>query len=599
VVNSYFDILVAYGDQHEVLNYRDLIDIKVRSETDLDVALKNPEYDVTRAVRKVLASYQGGGNPFETLNRPITFTGYLSAAQNLPANLQDIRLALEGALEEIRRTVGDKFQAVFADPDADEVLAKQLTTEFGFRPLIAGLLDPKPFWFYLVLSDGREKVPVPLPQDLDQAGFRRALEAAVKRFSAGFLKTVAVWKPPATPEMPGLGGFSGGQRFSVLRDFLSESVRWLETDLADGRVPSEADLLMVLTPENLDEKQRFAIDQFLMQGGSVLLATAPIAVEVGQGIDVRPIKSGLEDWLASQGLALGAGLVLDPRCGSLPIPVERRIGGFTVREIQLIDYPYISDVRGTGLHPASPITASLGQIFVPWGTPIIVDAAKNQGRKVTELLRSSPESWVSESQDLVPDLRTHPRLGFAQGQERASQMLAVMVEGRFASAFQGKNSPLLEGPEEAENQTTEPVSEGTDTSDPPPAAAKTQTKETVPVGVIEHSLESARLILVSTNHLFTDQTEALVGQALGTHYLKPAEFAQNLVDWSVEDQGLLGIRSRSHFARTLAPLDRELQKFWEYLNYGLALAGLVLVWFLHRRYRQAIQARHSQILQEV
>jgi len=32
VVSSYFDILVAYGDQYEVLNYQDLIEIKVRGQ---------------------------------------------------------------------------------------------------------------------------------------------------------------------------------------------------------------------------------------------------------------------------------------------------------------------------------------------------------------------------------------------------------------------------------------------------------------------------------------------------------------------------------------------------------------------------------------
>ena len=60
VVNSYFDVLVSYGDQYQVLGFRDLIDVKARSEGDFEVALKNPEYDITRAIRKVIDTYQGG-----------------------------------------------------------------------------------------------------------------------------------------------------------------------------------------------------------------------------------------------------------------------------------------------------------------------------------------------------------------------------------------------------------------------------------------------------------------------------------------------------------------------------------------------------------
>ncbi len=101
VVNSYFDILIAYGDQYQVLNFRDLIDVKERSETDISVELKNPEYAITSAIRKVLLSYQGSGGVFDTLHQPVTFTGYLSASDALPEPLQKARAALDAALGEI------------------------------------------------------------------------------------------------------------------------------------------------------------------------------------------------------------------------------------------------------------------------------------------------------------------------------------------------------------------------------------------------------------------------------------------------------------------------------------------------------------------
>ncbi|MEJ2455936.1 MAG: Gldg family protein, partial [Candidatus Thiodiazotropha sp.] len=84
VVNSYFNILVKYGDQYQVLGFRDLIDVKVRSETDLKVNLRNPEYDITQAIKKDLYAYQGAGELFANINHPVAFKGYISPSAKLP-----------------------------------------------------------------------------------------------------------------------------------------------------------------------------------------------------------------------------------------------------------------------------------------------------------------------------------------------------------------------------------------------------------------------------------------------------------------------------------------------------------------------------------
>ncbi len=585
VVNSYFDILVRYGDQFQVLSFRDLIDVKQRSEGDFDVALKNPEYDITRAIRKVLVSYQGGGSPFAALSRPLTFTGYVSGPQGLPAGLSKAREALDAALVKLRGEAGDRLKTTFKDPGTDPALAKRLGDELGLHPLVVGLLDPHSFWFQFTLSDGHQTEQVPLPKTMDEAGFQRSLEAAVKRFSPGYLKTVAVLAP-APAAYPGA---PGGAQFSMLREALGESVHWVDADLKDGQVPATADMLMVLAPEHLDDKQVFAIDQFLMQGGSVMLATAPTGVDFGSGIDAHGVTSGLEGWLSGNGLTLSKGMVLDPRSGSLPIPVQRQIGGgLSVREIELAPYPYIVDVRGNGLDSASAITASLGEIEVPWASAVTVDEAKNKGLKVTTLLRSSKDSWLSDSTKLLPDYQQHPDLGFAAAGPRAARPLAVMIEGRFVSAFKGKPSPLLASAKAPDASA----------SAPKPAAAASSAMPAIG-RVIDRSPEAARLIVVASDELFNDRTMRLLGEARGVRDTRAVQFAQNLVDWSLQDQGLLGIRGRDHFARTLAPLPREAEAGWEYGNYAAALGGLALVWWLNRRRRRGASHHYAQLLQEV
>jgi ABC-2 type transport system permease protein len=583
VVNSYFDILIGYGDQFQVLHFRDLIDVKQNGESSLNVELKNPEYAVTGAIRKVLLSYQAGGGVFDTLKQPVTFTGYISASNNLPEPLQAARVALSAALDDITRESGGKFKAQMQDPDSDPALAEKLPKEFGFRPIVMSLTDAKPFWFYMTLGDGHDTEEVPLPDDLTQAAFKNALESAAKRLAPGFLKTVAVMSPSEAEAGP-MGG--AGRTFSMLRQTLSESARWLDTDLKSGQVPPDADLLMVLDPVNLDTKQVFAIDQFLMQGGTVLLAAAPTDVTVQQSIVARPVKSGLEDWLADYGLSYGKGLVLDQQSGALPIPVERNVGGYSVRELVLAKYPYIVDVRGRGLDGKSPITSSLGQIDVPWAAPLKVDLQHAGGRKTTTLLQSSSLSWVSESSDLMPDYQAYPDEGFAISKPAGAQTLALMAEGEFDSMFKGKPSPLLTPAKAA--------------ASPPAAPAKTGSDEKPSFDrVIQHSPVSSRLVLLGSSAMLSDQAIRLVSEALGTQYGQPTTFVQNLVDWSLEDQGLLSIRGREHFARTLAPLTREAESFWEYFNYAVVLGGLGLIWWLNRRRRKMATRRHLMLLGQV
>ena len=238
------------------------------------------------------------------------------------------------------------------DPDTNSALATRLTHDFGFRPMVLSLTDPKSFWFYMTLSDGRQTEALTLPDKHDQAGFKAAIEAGVKRFSPGFLKTLAVMSPSSGGESQQFG--PGQESYSMLRDALSSSVRWLDTDLKSGRVPSEADMLVLLDPVDLDAKQVFAVDQFLMEGGTVLIATSPTQVAIDQSIMARPVTSGLGDWLATYGLSFGKGLVLDRQSGALPIPVQRDVGGVSVNELELANYPYIIDVRGSGLDPNSP-----------------------------------------------------------------------------------------------------------------------------------------------------------------------------------------------------------------------------------------------------
>jgi ABC-2 type transport system permease protein len=588
ITNSYFDILIKYGDQFVVLGFRDLIEVKVKGEADVDVDLRNPEYDITRAIKKTLYAYQGGGDLFASINKPVTFTGYLSPDESLPPELAGLKKDLLAMLTGWQKE-SKLFTVKIVDPEADHgVVAKKITTEYGFRPMAASLFDRNTFWFYMTLTSGNQVVEVPLPDDLQKEALKRSLEAGFKRFATGFTKTVALYTPPSTPPMPQYGMPAQGERFSWLHDTLSEEHTVINTDLKKGYVPQEADILLVADPKAMDDKQLFAIDQFLMRGGTVILNTSPFAIDLNRNLGATAQDSGLEKWLAFQGLTMDHEMVLDPQNSAFPIPVKRQVAGFVIQETRMVDYPYLVDIRPEGMNQDSGMLAGLNQVTMSWASPIRIDADKNQGRNVTRLLESSAGSWVSDSTDIQPNYRSNGRLGFAPGKTPpAKELLGVAVEGSFSSYFKDKPSPLI--PKAGEKANTDAAAGYDKNKD----SAK---EEQVITRLIDKSPESARIILFSSGSFLSDTCLQIGSAAMRTRYLAPVQLMANTVDWSLEDRGLLAIRGRGHFSRPLNPMDKKTRIIWEYLNYGLALAGLILVFGARFFFRKRTLQRYQQIL---
>ena len=586
LVNSYFDVLVQYGDEYEVLGFRDLIEVKVRGEADLDVQLKNPEYDITRGIKKVLFGFQGGGSVFESITEPVKFTGYISADERLPEALRSLRPELEAVLDSLARESTGLLTSEIVDPDAgDGEVARQIAADYGFQPMAASLFDLSTFYFYLTVSDGDIVVQMPLPEALDQDGLRRGIEEGLKRFAAGLLKNVAFSAPQGMPpymqqQMPGMQQPQGNE-FQGLRDVLSADFDVDTAMLDEGNAPSAADVLMVVDPTSLSENAVFAIDQFLMRGGTVVVAAGSYrATLTPQALSAMPIQSGLSDWLAHHGVTIDESMVMDPRNAAFPLPVTRQIGGFRFQDVRMLDYPYFVDVRGDGLNQDVPFTAASRQVTMAWASPVDVDVEANANREVTTLLQSSPDSWRSASTDIMPSEGAEGGVAYTPEGDRRANALGVMLEGRFESFFE--ESPLLEDAPEIDDVAADEAEEtsGDEAAD----EEEPDTLGTV-TAVIEKSPESARLIVLGSASFLADQTIRMIGSADGTIYTGSLELMANIVDWAVEDQSLLGIRGRGHFNRTLDPMSEDQQRVWEYANYVLALAGLAGVFVISWRRR--------------
>jgi ABC-2 type transport system permease protein len=555
VVNSYFDIVVAYGDQFETLGYADLIEAKASvSESGVDVRLKNPEYAVTRAIKKVVGAYRVGGTPLEVIKDRVELKLYVSPTEELPEALLPVRNDLISIVNELKKIAPKKFSFQFQDPNQDAELIEMLETKFNVKAQVGNLLDPQPFWFSVFIESGENIQQVQFVESLQKPALKKAIDAALIRLAPGFLRTLAVVTPDGST-----------QSFIRLKQVLSENLKVSETDLKDGRVPEDSDMLLLLAPNKINDLQLKAVDQFLMKGGSVVIATSPFNVQIGQSIKAVSHTSGLESWLENLGYEIETEMVLDPQSTSLPVPVQRYIGGIPIREIQLVPYPHFPDIREKGIASDHPITSSLSQLTLNWTSPIIVDNEIVKKDSYTSLLKSSNSSWTSEELEVIPDLETYPDTGFSIEGERAPELLAIAAVGPFDSYFKDVV--------ESEDQAS--------------------------LNLIKSSPASSRLVLISSNSFAADGAIDIASHSLGTLYTKPLEFIQNAVEWSIEDQGLSSLRGRSQFARTLLPMSETEQQKWEIANYILALVGLFTVWFWRRSTIKRDQIRYQKILNKI
>ncbi len=585
VVNSYFDILIQYGSEHVVLSFGDLIDVRAKNDQDINVYLRNPEYDITRTIKKVLYAYQTGGNIFDAIDSPLTLTAYVSGDALLPEELVPLKAAFKAEAEALKAKAGNKLTVNIVEPEANDGLeAKRITEDYGFGPMSAGLFDPKQFFFYVVIGQNDQLMQVDLG-DFSEPAMQSGLKAAVKRFAKGFTRTVAMVRPEPMidPKMAQQLGMppENVPSFQRLYQYMSQDLNILDEDLSDGQVDPSADILVLTAPAVRSDKARFAIDQFLMRGGTVVMATAPNAAKLQPGsITMEAYPYGLEEWLDHYGISFSSKLVLDRKNTAFPIPTVREMGGRHFQEMRMMSYPYFPSIRGEGLNQDTLITSDLPEVTVPWASSILVDEDVNQAREVTVLMRSSAETWYGSLGDVLPNAE-QVQYGYTSSEYVGEKPLAIAVEGEFESFFQGKTSPLLE---EAANSSEND-------------AAADDAKVAQPIhAVVPKSPETARLIVIASNDIFRDEVVGILGTVQGGNYFNSLQLAVNAVEWALEDKGLLSIRSRSNFNRTLEPMESSQQQFWEYLNYGLALFGLLVLWGIFQYRHRVRMARYKKLL---
>ena len=551
IVNAYFALVVQFGDQYVRYGFQDLIEVSVLPDGDIDVSLRNLEYDLTRAIKKTVFGFRSASELFERVEDEVRLTGVITPA-SLPEMFADVPDALRTAAAELTEMGAGKFVYDEIDPTVDDAARREMEMRFNLQPMSLDFFSDESFYLYGLLQIGDRVEQLILARDeLTSAEIRETVEHSLRRHTPGFLKTVGVVTPEPTEIPPQLRAQMGmpptaPPEYQEIKRFLEQDYQIKDVRLDDAAgVPSDVDVLLVLKPKELDDEQVYHLDQFLMRGGRIVLAAGNYEATVGQqGLSVSPLNTGLDEWLAHHGVTIAKSLVLDDRNQSLPIPETRYTALGALRTWTLAPYPYLVQVRDEGFLNRD-ITATLDSVGIYWGSPITLAEDPPEGLEALPILQSSALSWTDD--DLanvnfvdytVPEEGTEP------------QLLAVALSGRFRSFFaDGRRS----------GEAADAADEGSEDAS---RVALPMSPET-------------RLVIVANGEFVNDFVAQSLGQLEGGFFVENLRFVENVIDWTGLDADMIGIRARGLASRHLDRVDRSTEVGLEAVNYGVPVVFLI------------------------
>jgi ABC-type uncharacterized transport system involved in gliding motility auxiliary subunit len=453
------------------------------------------------------------------LKEPVNLYFYFSreaAAKQAPL-LMPYATRVREFLDEVAARSRGKIRLRVIDPQPfseDEDHA----TEVGLQSLQSGSGDPLYFGLAGTNStDGRSAIPSFLP---DREEF---LEYDV----AKLIHELATPKKPEIGLMSGLG--MQGQ-FNPMTGQMSDpwpivtqidqlfTIRTLSTDI--DHIDKDVDVLMVVQPKQLSQKTLYAIDQFVMRGGRMLLFIDPNSGADTTGQDPsNPYAGAMANHSSNLEPLLSAwGVNYDPTkvIGDLALGLEVRSS---------MQAPPTRHIGILGLHrddmdPKDVVTASLDVINV--ATAGFLSARPGAKTTLEPLLRSSTsaEPLPAERFNALNDPASL-RDGFKPTGIRYA--LAVRLTGPVTSAFPQGAPP-----------------------DQKPAAGP-------PLPHLSKSAAPANIVIVADTDMLMDymwvQTRELLGQRMAQAFANNGDFVANVLDNLSGSSALISIRGRATFTR--------------------------------------------------
>lgn len=353
-----------------------------------------------------------------------------------------------------------------------------------------------------------------------------------------------------------------------------------------GAMQGTQTMFIVRPTRAFSDYELFLLDQYLMQGNSLIIYMDQFIDIANQEPSMNPMmknkpvfmpqKTGLEKLLQHYaGLTVEDAVILDKSCWRQPLPPEMGGGDRPI---------YMAPILKKESINSEPIfMRNLPALVFLKVSPINVDMAyaEQQGVKVTELLRSGPESWLLHN---ITDFNPSNIPGPAEDQEYASYPFAYLLEGEFSSYFDGKEIPREQG--QANPQAAQNAAAG----DSEAAAATTGPDIRVSESFIAKGKPGKIFILTSA--------DTLGDNILDEEAQKPnAIMMLNVLDYMNGQPEMAEMRSKTQAFTLLDTSTAQAKTLAKYLNIA-AVPVIVIIcglfaWVVRKQRQRSIRARFA------
>ena len=469
------------------------------------------------------------------LEAPVRIRFYYTQGSNaVPVGLKTFAQRVEDLLAEYRAAAKGKvlIERLNPEPDSDAEDAAALDN-------VEGQLTNTGEKFYLGLSisflDQKAAIPVLAPdrERLLEYDITRAIAqvTATKKPVVGFMSALPVLGRPLNPlsKQQPTEPWVIGSELKRLFD-----IRQVQLDAK--KIDDDIQVLLVVHPRNVLEETEYAIDQFVLRGGKLIVFADPYAYfdqqpdlqnpfggsQAGQSVLYNLFKAWgyeltLNQVVADLTYASGAGPRLLPTLLSLP---------------------------AEALNQDDVVMSQVGTLLVPFGG--VFKGKPAEGLTATPLAHTSKNSMLVDL--IIATLSGEPSTrGFQPSGEEYP--VALRLSGKFKTAFpNGKPEPL-----------GRPEQKG---APKPDEKAAPQLRE---------ATAENQVVLVGDVDMLSDGAAVEVQEVFGQKLVVPRNgnlaFAQGLVEQFSGDQNLMALRSRASFTKPLTVIrTMEAQAQQQYLG---------------------------------
>jgi len=499
-----------------------------------DSLFQRARFDLTE--NKLYTLSDGSKNIVKNLADPIELQFFFSdkVTQDIP-QLRNYAKRVEELLEEYQLNSNGKIKLEVIDPEPFSE-AEDKAAEAGLQSVPLNQSGSQVYFGLVASNKSGKKDVIPFFQ-LDK---EELLEYDISKLIYSLSKA----KQPVLGMLTGLqmnGGFdfmsrSSNQPWVILSQLRQlYDVRTIETDIAE--IKNDIDLLLLVQPKNLSNKTLYAIDQYVMRGGKVIVFQDPVAEsdQMGMMTGEDPGQNALAPLFKSWGVELKDKSILGDAENALRIPMDRNSA--PVRHLALLRF------TDQNLTPGEVVTANLSQLH--FSTAGILAAVKDAGTQFIPLIESSDNSMALDQAKFTPGMDPQTLLDdFKASGERYA--VAARIEGKAKSAFP-QGAPAEEKKEPADDKKA-------DAKQPEPAKP-----EEPKAAHLAESSGDIHVVVVADTDVLTDrlwvQTQEFMGQTVAMPFADNGNFATNLVDNLAGSADLISVRSRGQYSRPFTTVE--------------------------------------------